>query len=104
MNDKYRPQFAGEDRSAFEQFLFGMYGERRVLVDVQEQSDGPQGYSGSQICYFDLASENPQGAIYSDSVVTKSASLLERRVPHQLSSQGYAVPPMVMPDITSDES
>lgn len=104
MNDSYQTQFPGEDRQAFEQLLHQIYGERRVLVDIQEQPDGPQGFSGSQICYFTLTSEDPQGAIHNDSVVTKSASLLERRVLHQLSSQGCAVPPVVILEITSDES
>lgn len=80
MNDNYQTQFHGEDRPAFEQLPHQMYGERRVLIDMREQPNGPQGFSGSQICYFTLTSADQQGAIHYDSVVTKSASLLERRV------------------------
>ena len=92
-----------ELRLAFEQLLEQMHGERRTLLDIQEQTQGPQGFSGSQIGYFSVTSEDAHGSIRHDSLVTKSASLLERQVLHLLSTQGCAVPPVLIPDTTSNE-
>lgn len=91
-----------ESRSAFEQLLYQIYGERRIVVDIQEQSNGPQGFSGSQISYLTVTTKNTLGNVYQDSLVTKSASLLERQVLHLLSSQGCAVPPVVIPNILDE--
>lgn len=103
MNDQHKNQLTNESFSAFEQLLYGICGERRLILDIQEQPAGPQGFSGSQISYFTVTTKDSQGTIHHDSLVTKFASLMERRVLHLLSSQGCAVPPVVIPDMTSDE-
>ncbi len=92
-----------ESHSAFEQLLYQIYGERRIVVDTQEQCNGQQGFSGSQVSYFTVTTKDTQGKVHQDSLVTKSAALLERQVLHLLSSQGCAVPLVVIPNITHDE-
>lgn len=87
----------------FEKLLEQLHGERRSLLDIQEQTQGSQGYSGSQISYFTVRSKDTQGNVHQESLVTKAASLLERRVLHLLCEQGCAVPPVIIPDVTRDE-
>lgn len=87
----------------FEALLEQAHGEHRTILEIQEQPQGAQGYSGSQVCYFAVASRDSHGNVHSDTLVTKSASLLERRILHLLSSQGCAVPPLVIPDLTREE-
>ena len=96
-------QVAIENQPAFDELLSQIHGEQRIIVDIQEQSHGPQGASGSQVRYFHVTNTDRRGTIHQDRLVTKSASLLERRVLHLLSRQGCAVPPSVIPDMTSDE-
>lgn len=67
-----------------------------------DEQAGPQGASGSRIRYFDVTSANPHGAISQDVLVTKDASLLERRLLDLLARQGCAVPPVYVPDVNSD--
>lgn len=98
MND-----IAIETRSALEQLLYQIYGEHRTILAIQEQSNGSQGESGSQVRYFNVKNTDPQGVVHQDSLVTKSASLLERRVLNLLSGQGCAVPPVVIPNTNEDE-
>src|SRR5919108_4611628 len=97
MDNQHKSDFTPESYSAFEQLLDQIYGERRTILDIQEQPGGPQGFSGSQVCYFTVASKDSQGTMHHDSLVSKSASSLERLVLHLLSSQGCAVPPVVIP-------
>ncbi len=85
-----------------EGFLSQLAQERRVVTDVRERSEGPQGYSGSQIRYYDVLSRDPQGRIRHDAVVSKNAVLLERRILALLAEQGCAVPPLYLPDGASD--
>jgi hypothetical protein len=49
-----------------------------------------------------VTSTNRLGAVFQDVVVTKNASLLERRILALLASQGCAVPPVVVSDVTTD--
>jgi aminoglycoside phosphotransferase (APT) family kinase protein len=50
-----------------------------------------------------VANTDPRGMLHQDPLVTKSASLLERRVLSLLSGQGCAVPPVIVPNVTEDE-
>jgi hypothetical protein len=102
MDNIPKNQFSFESRADFEQLLCEIHGEHRVILEIQERPDGPQGYSGSQVCYFTVENKDPHGATHQDDLVTKSATLLERRVLQLLSSQGCAVPPVVIPDVTGD--
>lgn len=88
---------------SFEQLLRQIYGEPRTIVDIREQSGGLQGASGSQVRYFNVANTDPRGTLHQDVLVTKSASLLERRILSLLSGQGCAVPPIIVPDVTENE-
>lgn len=103
MDNQHKSEFTTESYSAFEQLLEQIYGERRMIMDIQEQTGGPQGFSGSQVCYFNVTSKDSQGTVHHDSLVTRSASLTERRVLHLLSSQGCAVPPVVIPNMMNEE-
>ena len=87
---------------AFEQVLHRLTGEQRGVVTIREQPPGAQGASGSQIRYFDVTSTDTRGARYHDTLVTKDASLLERRILRLLTDQGCAVPPVYIPDLTTD--
>ena len=103
MNVQHKNQSTSESHASFEQVLDQMYGERRIILDIQELPGGHQGFSGSQVCYFSVKSRDPQGKTHQDTLVTKSAPLLERRVLDLLSRQGCAVPPVVIPNVTRDE-
>lgn len=89
--------------AASEQLLAQIYGETRRVTAVEEQPGGPQGYSGSQIRYFDVDSLDARGAAYRDRLVVKQASRLERRIAQHLAGQGAAVPPVVIPDLGNPE-
>ncbi len=89
-------------RQACERLLNQLTGYPRVVVTVQEQPAGLQGASGSLIRYYDVTSTNSQGAYYHETLVSKDASLFERRILRLLTDQGCAVPPVYMPDFTSD--
>jgi aminoglycoside phosphotransferase (APT) family kinase protein len=89
--------------SAFEELLYQIHDEHRLIRDIHEQPHGSQGASGSQVRYFNVTNTDPQGGVHQDHLVTKSASRLERRVLHLLSSQGCAVPPVVIPNMAGDE-
>jgi len=95
--------FTVEAHPAFEQLLYQIHGERRSVLDIQERPNGAQGESGSQVRYFNVTNTDPQGAVHQDPLVTKATTLLERRILHLLSSQGCAVPPVAIPNVTSDE-
>lgn len=103
MKDQPLPPDSDETRAAFEQLLFQIHAEPRTILEISEQPGGLQGASGSQVRYFDVTSADPQGAVHQEALVTKSASLLERRVLQLLSSQGCAVPPVVIQDGSRDE-
>ena len=90
-----------ETRPVFEQLLFQIHAESCAIQDIREQPGGAQGASGSQVRYFDVTSSSPRGAVHQDVLVTKSASLRERQVLQLLSSQGCAVPPLIISDVTT---
>jgi hypothetical protein len=92
-----------ENQPAFDALLSQIHAEQRIIIDIQEQSHGSQGASGAQVRYFHVKNTDPRGTVHQDRLVTKSASLLERRVLHLLSSQGCAVPPSFIPDLTGRE-
>ena len=92
-----------ENQPAFDALLSRIHGEPRISIDFQEQSQGSQGASGAQVRYFIVRNTDPRGAVHQDRLVTKFASLLERRVLYLLSSQGCAVPPNIIPDLTKQE-
>jgi aminoglycoside phosphotransferase (APT) family kinase protein len=86
----------------FEQILHQLTRDQRVVVTIHEQPSGLQGASGSQIRYFDVTSTDRRGVLYHDTLVTKEALLLERRILRLLTDQGCAVPPVYLPDVTTD--
>lgn len=83
--------------------LAKMHGESRDIQDIHEQGDGPQGYSGSRIRYFDVTNRDARGVLHTDRVVSKTAVLFERRVLGLLSSRNCAVPHVVLPDSLAEE-
>ena len=93
---------AAETHHAFELLLNQIHGVRRSVVRIQERLNRSQGASGSQVRYFDVTSTDPQGGVHQDTLVTKAASLLERRILQLLSDQHCAVPLSYIPDVTSD--
>ena len=92
-----------EAHTAFEHLLQLIHGEHRSILECQAQPAGAQGASGAQIRYFTVTSTDAHGAVHQDTLVTKAATLLERRVVQLLSSQGCAVPPVWIPDLTNEE-
>jgi hypothetical protein len=91
-----------ETQHAFELLLGQIYGVRRNVTRLQEQLNGAQGESGSQVRYFDVTSTDPAGGVYQDTLVTKAAVRFERQILQLLSDQHCAVPPVYTPDVTSD--
>ena len=92
-----------EVQARFEHLLQLIHGERRHIQEVQAQPAGAQGASGALVHYFTATSTDPYGVVHQETLVTKAATLLERRVVQLLSSQGCAVPPVWIPDLTSAE-
>lgn len=82
----------------FEQLLLEIEGAPKRVVKIDQRQHGPQGASGSQVNYYEVACEDG----VQHTLVTKSASLLERRIVNLLSSQKCAVPPVYIPDVTSE--
>src|SRR5688572_967373 len=80
-----------------------MHLEQSELIDARSERDGPQGYSGSQVSYYQVRSRGAGGQIRQDRLVVKQASLLERRLIHHLLQQSCAVPPAIIPDLASSE-
>jgi hypothetical protein len=83
-------------------FLSRLYGEPRTVEGVRERPEGPQGYSGSQIRYYDVDSRDAQGRGHQDTVVSKAAVRLERRILRLLDEQGCAAPPLYLADAESE--
>ena len=79
-------------------FLSALHGESLSPVEIVERAGGEQGYSGSAIRYYDVTSRDVRGALRRETVVSKDAVLLERRILEHLSARGCAVPPLYMPD------
>lgn len=74
-----------------------------MVTSIHERPAGDQGASGAHIRYFDVTSTQRRGAReHHDVLVSKDASLFERRVLQLLTSQGCAVPPVYLTDVTSD--
>jgi hypothetical protein len=88
-------------KQQFEQLLYQIHGQPRRIVTIQERAGGPQGASGSPLRYFDVTSEDGGGTQNQECLVTKTATLLERRILRLLADQGCAVPPIVVSDITT---
>ncbi|MBN1402700.1 MAG: hypothetical protein JXA74_17800 [Anaerolineae bacterium] len=93
---------APETRENIERFLQQLCGVRRSIVSIRERPAGAQGYSGSQVRYYDVRSRDPQGRTHHETVVSKAACLLERRILRLLADQRCAVPPVYIPDLTGD--
>ena len=90
-------------REAFEALLGRLGGERRLVTAIAERPAGEQGASGAHVRYFDVVSTDHAGAHVEHAVlVSKEATLLERRVLQLLTSQGCAVPPVYLADVTSN--
>lgn len=83
------------------QLLSHIHDEPREVIHV-EQLNGRQGCSGSLIRYYSVNHCGPHGQMHNEIIVTKSAGLFERKVLHLLSSQGCAVPPLIIPDVADD--
>jgi aminoglycoside phosphotransferase (APT) family kinase protein len=88
---------------AFAELLSQIRREQCEVIDTRPESNGPQGYSGSQVSYYQVTSRGVDGQVRQDRLVVKQASLLERRLVHHLLEQSCAVPPAVIPDIASSE-
>jgi hypothetical protein len=82
--------------------LAQVHGEPRTVTAVVTEPGGPQGYSGSEVAYFQVASTGPDGAIHHDRLVVKQARLQERRIVALLAEQGCAVPPAVILDLETE--
>jgi len=88
---------------AFAELLSQMHREQCAVIDARPEPDGPQGYSGSQVSYYQVRSRGAGGQARQDRLVVKQASLLERRLVHHLLLQSCAVPPAVIPDLAASE-
>jgi hypothetical protein len=82
--------------------LAQIHAEPRTVTEVVPEPAGPQGYSGSEVGYYRVASTDPRGAACHDRLVVKQASLQERRITALLTTQGCAVPPAVIPDLEAE--
>jgi hypothetical protein len=65
---------------AFAELLSQMHREQCEVIDARPEPDGPQGYSGSQVSYYQVTSRGAGGQARHDRMVVKQASLLERRL------------------------
>jgi len=72
-------------------------------ITVAPQADGPQGYSGAMLRYYDVT-YTLRGNVERMAIVTKEASLVERRTLAWLNEHGLAVPFSYIADLTTDES
>lgn len=89
--------------AAFAPLLQQIHGEQRRVLHVEEQPPGEQGASGAQVRYWTVTSSDSDGCQHQETLVTKTATLLERRVVQLLAGQGCAVPPTSIPDVDSEE-
>ncbi|MBX3084390.1 MAG: phosphotransferase [Anaerolineae bacterium] len=89
--------------SAFERLLYQMHGTYHRVVSAEQQPDAPQGASGSQINFYRVVSQDAHAPLRYDDLVTKNASLRERRIYDLLRMQGSAVPPIYIPDLVSED-
>lgn len=87
-----------ELRDGFERLLLEIEDTPQRVFRIEQQQPGPQGASGSQVNYYEVTGEN--GTTHT--LVTKAATLLERRIVHLLSAQKCAVPPVYIPDMTNE--
>ena len=89
---------SGEIATHIARHLSELHGESLSPVEIVKRAGGEQGYSGSAIRYYDVTSRDVRGALRRETVVSKDAVLLERRILEHLSARGCAVPPLYMPD------
>jgi len=87
-----------ELRKGFERLLLEIEGKTQRIVKIDQRQQGQQGASGSQVNYYDVFCDD--GSAHT--LVTKAAMLLERRIVNHLASQKCAVPPVYIPDVTSE--
>lgn len=90
------------DHAAFACLLQRIHGESRRVLHADEQPAGAQGASGAQVRYFTVTSCSVDGATYQETLVTKAAMQVERRIVQLLDGQGCAVPPTYIPDGESE--
>src|SRR5919198_3789731 len=77
-------------------------GAHVVGFDVRPMRENERGYSGAQMERHVVAFRTPEGEAETITLITKEASLLERRVLDVLTSQGQCVPFSHTPDLTTD--
>src|SRR5262245_49125491 len=85
-------------RPGFERLLLEVEGRPRRIAKIEQREQGRQGASGSQVNYYSVFCEDGS----QHTLVTKAATLLERRIVNLLSTQKCAVPPVYIPDVISE--
>lgn len=91
-----------ELQRGFENLLMAIDSQPQRVTEVELLPEGEQGASGSQVRYYTVTSEDASGNIAKQVMVTKAATLLERRIMHHLTAQQCAVPPVYIPDVSSE--
>ncbi len=77
---------------------------RVVSVATRPMRERERGYSGAHMERHEVGYRDAHGAIYRASLVTKDASLTERRVLERLAAQGQCVPYSYTLDLTTNRS
>ncbi len=71
---------------------------------IEQQSDGEQGESGCEICYYKVHLTRDPKQLETKEMISKEALLLERRILALLCEEKQAVPPTFIPNISSERS
>lgn len=90
-----------EEHDLIASFLASTFTPPARLLALQPRAGGAQGFSGATLRYYD-ASYEQAGTTDEIAVVTKPASLTERRVLAWLVERGLPVPRYYAPDLTTD--
>ncbi len=87
---------------AIAEALVAWHGSGTTIAALRERTDGAQGYSGAILRYYDVSYAGPRGheAI---AIVTKDATLTERRLLMWLGARGLPVPASYAPNIVTSD-
>ncbi len=80
--------------------LVAWHGDGTAITALHERMGGAQGYSGATLRYYDVGYAGPQG-LGERALVTKDATLIERRLLAWLGAHKLPVPASYAPDLST---